>query len=494
MPGAGLSLAEERWFKPGIMDSQEPLSHRDLLIVMSVAFAYFMAGVNMYIVNISLPTIASHFNAGTGDASEVILAYLLVSTSSLFLFGRLGDRLGLKTVFIAGYVFFTAGCLLCGLSRSINMLIGFRLIQGAGGGMIQASGYAMIARFLPRHRTGWGYGIILTSFAIGIATGAPVGGFVTGYLSWHWIFFINVPVGMAAMVLARSIPAVMDQGDGRTKGGESFDIPGACFSFFGLAALLYGCNMAKTSGWTSRPIMTSFALAFLLLGLFILREGKCASPLVDMSFFRKRPLAYALLTSLFGFVLLGGNGFLLPFYLQMVRHLSVQQAGLMLLIYSLVQILLTTYAGRLSDRISPRRLCSAGLSSALFCALFFSFFLTRPSLLPSFILLVWLPLSYSFFIAPNANHVMGLASMGRHGTASGLLSTSTNLGMMFGVVVFDAAFSQGLPGALAKSAGIFQAGVPTKVLLRGFSHAYLAGGAVCLIALFFSFAGRREKA
>jgi EmrB/QacA subfamily drug resistance transporter len=475
------------------MDKQESLSPRDLLIVMSVAVAYFMAGVNMYIVNISLPSIASHFNAGTGDASAVILAYLLVSTSSFFLFGRLGDKLGLKRVFIAGYLFFTAGCLLCGLSRSINMLIGFRLIQGAGGGMIQACGYAVVARFLPNNRTGWGYGIILTSFAVGIATGAPVGGFVTGYLSWHWIFFINVPVGMAAMVLARSIPGVTDHGDGRTKGGEGFDIPGALLSFFGLAVLLYGCNAGKTLGWTSRPIIISLASAFVLLAAFVLREGKCASPLVDLTLLARRPLAYALLTSLAGFVLVGGNGFLLPFYLQLARHLSVQQTGLMLLIYSLVQILLTSYAGRLSDRVSPRVLCSAALVSASLCALFFSSTLSLPSLVPSFILLVWLPLSYSFFIAPNANHVMSLASSGRHGTASGLLSTSTNLGMMFGVVVFDTAFSQGLPGALAKSAGLFRAGLSPVVLLRGFSHAYMAGGAICLIALIFSFAGRGGK-
>ncbi|MGD0658333.1 MAG: MFS transporter [Syntrophorhabdales bacterium] len=475
------------------MDRQEPLSHRDLLIVISVAFASFMAGLNSYIVNISLPIIASRFNTGTGDASAVILAYLLVNTSSLFLFGRLGDRLGLKRVFIAGYAFFTAGCLLCGLSSSINMLVGFRLIQGVGGGMLQASSYAVVARFLPGDRTGRAYGITLTSYAIGIATGAPVGGFITGYLSWHWIFFVNVPFGIVAMVLARSIPGTIDRGDRQGKESVGFDVPGALLSFFGLAALLYGCNLGKTAGWTSRPILISFGLAFVLLALFILREGKCASPLVDLTFLKERPLAYALLTSLTGFVLVGGSGFLLPFYLQIVRHLTVQQTGLMLLMYSLVQILFTSYAGRLSDRISPHMLCSAGLASAFFCALFFSSSLAFASLVPSFILLIWLPLSYSFFIAPNANHVMRLASSGRHGTASGLLSTSTNLGMMFGVVIFDTAFSQSFPRALPKSVSLFGDALPIEVLLRGFSHAYMAGGVVCLVACLLSFAGREGE-
>jgi EmrB/QacA subfamily drug resistance transporter len=468
-----------------------PLTEAHLLIVISVAFSSFMSGLNYYVVSISLPTIANQFNAGTGEVSPVILAYMLVSTSSLFVFGRLADRIGLKKVFVAGYVIFTVSSLFCGLSTSVRMLVGFRLVQGIGGGMLMASGYAVIARFLPGDITGRAYGITLTSFAVGIATGAPVGGFVTGYLSWHWIFFVNVPVGVVAIIFAlRSVPGRSDYRQREDKEREAFDIPGALLSFFGLGMLLYGCNMGNTIGWTSWRIVISLSAALVLLVLFVLREKRCKFPLLDFALLKKRSLAYALSASILAFILLGGNTFLLPFYLQMAKHLSVQQTGLMLLIYSLVQILVTPYAGRLSDKVNPHMLCSAGLASAFFCVLFFSSSLRFDSLAPSFVLLVWLPLSYAFFIAPNTNRIMHLASSGRHGTASGLLSTATNLGMMLGVVVFDTVFSQSIAGALPPGVSLLRASIPENLFLRGFSHAYLVGALVCFAACLFSFAGR----
>ncbi len=478
----------------GFMKKQGSLTDAHLLIVISVAFSSFMSGVNYYIVSISLPTIANQFNVGTGEVSPVILAYMLVSTSSLLVFGHLADRVGLKRVFVAGYVFFTAGCLLCGLSKSVNMLVGFRLIQGVGGGMLMASGYAVIARFLPGDVTGRAYGITLTSFAVGIATGAPVGGFITGYLSWHWMFFVNIPVGIAAIIFAvRSVPGRTDYQQDGGKEHEAFDVLGALLSFFGLSMLLYGCNMAATIGWTSRRVLISLSVALVLLVLFVLRERRCESPLLDFALLKKHSLAYALLSSLMAFIVLGGNTFLLPFYLQMEKHLSVQQTGLMLLIYSLVQILVTPYAGRLSDRVSSHTLCSAGLASAFFCVLFFSSSLRFNSLAPSFVLLIWLPLSYAFFIAPNTNRIMHLASSGRHGTASGLLSTSTNLGMMLGVVVFDTVFSQSFAGALPQGVSLLRAPIAAAVFLRGFSHAYVVGGLICLTACVFSFAAKDRR-
>lgn len=478
------------------MDGKKPKSDRDrhLLIMVSVAFSSFMAGLNNYIVNISLPSIAGYFNTGTEEVSRVILSYLLISTSSLFLFGRLGDRIGLKKVFVAGYVVFTLGCLLCGLSTSITMLAGFRLVQGAGGAMLLACGYAVIARFLPGDRIGRAYGITLTCFAVGIATGAPLGGLITGYVSWHWIFFTNVPVGIIAIVVAiRSIPGEAGRRASTAGKKEGFDVPGSLLAFFGLGALLYGLSVGKTDGWLSRPILVSLGCAGVLLVLFVLREKTCVSPLLDFNLFRNRSLTFALLTSLTSLVLLGGNAFLLPFYLQIIRQLSVQQTGMMLLIYSLVQILLTPHAGRLSDRVSPHILCTASLASAVLCAFFFSSALKLDTLVPAFILVIWLPFSYAFFLAPNANRVMRLTSEGRHGTASGLLSTASNLSMMFGVVVFETVFSHSFARILPKSGNIFRSGIPREVLLCGFSHAYIAGGVICLLACLFSYKAGTQK-
>jgi EmrB/QacA subfamily drug resistance transporter len=464
---------------------------RHFLIILSVAFSSFMAGLNNYIVNVSLPTIANYFNTGTGEVSRIVLSYLLVSTSSLFLFGRLADRIGLKKVFITGYIVFTAGALLCGFAGGINMLVVFRLIQGAGGSMLVACGYAVIARFLPPDRIGRAYGITFTSVAVGIATGAPLGGLIAGYLSWHWIFFVNVPVGITAIVIAsRAIPAETRGEASFGSRDEGFDIPGALLSFFGLAALLYGLNMGKMMGWTSPPILMSFALAIVLLGFFGVRERICRSPLLDFGLFRNLTLTYALLATLMAFMLLGGNAFLLPFYLQVIKHMNVQQTGLMLLLYSLGQILMTPYAGRLSDRVSRRVLCAAGMASASLCTFLFSFLLNLDGLIPVFLFLIWLPLSYAFFLAPNANRIMRLASAGRHGSASGLLTTAVNLSMILGVSIFDNVFSHALPGPLVKGVSLLSAGIAPQILLRGFSNAYVVGGFICSLAFLFSFASK----
>jgi EmrB/QacA subfamily drug resistance transporter len=466
---------------------------RQFLLIISVAFSSFLAGLNNYIVNVSLPTIADYFNTGTSEVSRVVLAYLLIITSSLLLFGRLGDRIGLKKVFVTGYFVFTAGSLLCGLAQGINMLIGFRLVQGIGSAMLLSSGYAIIARFLPPDRMGRAFGITGTSVALGIATGAPLGGFITGYLSWHWIFLANVPIGIVAIIAAgRCIPETGGKSVPERK-GENFDIPGAVLSFLGLALFLYGLNTGKMIGWTSPSILVSFALAITLLSVFVARERKCTSPLLDFRLFKNLTLTYALLSTFMAFMLLAANAFLLPFYLQTIKHLNAQQTGMVLLLYSLVHVLVTPYAGRLSDRMSPYKLCAVGMVSGSASAFFFSYTLGINGLGLVFVFLLWFAVSYAFFLAPNINRVMSLASSGGHGSASGLLTTTANLSMIFGVAIFETVFSQGFSGMLPRGVSIFHADIPAQLLVRGFSHAYILGGVVCLLSFLFSLAGKEGE-
>ena len=242
---------------------QEMITNRSqqLLIVISVAFSSFMARLNNYTVNVSLPTISHDFNIGTGEASRVVMSYLLIITSSLLLFGKLADRVGLKRIFIIGYIVFVAGSLLCGISRGIDTLIGARFVQGIGSAMLLATSFAIISKFIPPDRTGWAFGITSTASALGVATGAPVGGLITGYLSWHWVFLINVPIGIIAFIIAsKKIPDERPQT--KTSELERFDFLGAVLSFLGLAILLRAFNMGKELGWGSPTIILSFFSSF----------------------------------------------------------------------------------------------------------------------------------------------------------------------------------------------------------------------------------------
>jgi MFS family permease len=153
--------------------NSQPRTYVLLFIALSVAFSSFLMRLNAYMLNVSLPTIARSFGISSGDASQVITAYLLIITTMLLLFGKLSDRIGLKRVFIAGYAVFAIGSLCCGLSQNFIMLIVARIIQGTGASMLLAVSFAMIAHFLPAERTGWAFGITSTASALGVATGPP---------------------------------------------------------------------------------------------------------------------------------------------------------------------------------------------------------------------------------------------------------------------------------------------------------------------------------
>jgi EmrB/QacA subfamily drug resistance transporter len=462
---------------------------REFLIILSVAFSSFMAGLNNYIVSVSLPSISRYFNTGTAEVSRVVLAYLLAITSLLLFFGRLGDRIGHKKVFVVGYAVFTLGSLLCGLSGNIHTLVAFRLIQGIGGAMLLANGFAIIAKYLPPGRTGSAFGVASSMVALGIATGAPLGGIISGYLSWHWIFFVNVPVGTAAIFVAgRSIPA---ESGGSTGQALDFDIPGAMLSFCGLALFLFAFNGGRTMGWTHPAVVVSFLMAAILLTLFIIHEGRCPSPLLDFALLSNSTFTLALCATFMSYMVLSGNAFLFPFYLELIHGLSTQQTGFVLFFYALVFVFLSPSAGKLSDRINPRLLCTLGMLSASLATFLFACFLTGRGLIGAFVFLVWFAGSYVLFISPNTNRIMSTASEGKHGAASGLLNTMLYLSMIFGVALFEAIFAHSFSGMLLQGRNLFQANVARGLLLNGFTYSYILAGVTCFLSCLCSVAARK---
>ncbi len=459
-------------------------------IVISVAFSSFLVRLNNYMVNVSLPTITRSFGISSGDASQVISSYLLIITTMLLLFGKLGDRIGLKRVFIAGYGVFTIGSLLCGFSHNFTMLIVARLVQGIGASMLLAVSFALISHFLPADRTGWAFGITSTASALGVATGAPVGGIVTGYLSWNWTFFINVPVGIAAIIIGmRCIPEAraIKEEPGQQGKSQAFDLTGAILSFAGLGLLIWGINHVHGRGW-SLLIVACLGSALALIAIFVWWETRHANPLLDMRLFSRPKYTFALIATFFAYMLISGNGMLLPFYLDIVKGLNAQQTGMVLIAYSVIYVALSPVAGRLSDRVNPALLCSIATFSATACVLTFSFSLYRSGYTGVFIYLVWLALSFVFFFSPNNNQVMTYAPADKRGVSSGLFNTMNNLGMVIGVTVIEAIFAAGVSGENASIGHLTAASA-----LPGFHDAYLAGGLCCFIAFIFSLLGKSGK-
>lgn len=459
------------------------------MIVLSMAFASFLARLNLYTVNVSLPTISRSFNVGTNEASQIMTGYLLVIAGSLILFGKIGDKVGFKSMFIAGYVVFILGSLLCGLSQGIHSLVASRSLQGLGASILLAMSFAIIAQAIPREKLGWAFGINATATALGVAAGAPLGGIIAGLFSWRFIFLINIPLGIIAIFFAsRYLPSSSNSGESAVvRSLRRIDILGAILSFMALSALINSINSGSKEGWSSPQVLIGAAAFVFLFIFFILWERQCKDPVLDMKMLKNSGFVFALLAITMAYMLIAGNAFLLPFYLEIVKGMDSTRTGMILLVYSLIYVFVSPYAGKLSDRTNPVTLCTIAMVSGAINIFIFAYTMRLSGLVPVIVFLGWLGFSYVFFLSPVNGLVMRFAPKGKEGTSSGLLNTAINLSMVFGVAVFELIFSQCLSGGIQKGSSLLYLQESHPVLLNGFSYSYIAGGFMCLAAMFFSF-------
>lgn len=451
-------------------------------IVVSVAFAAFMAKLDSSILNISLPEIADYFQATTSEASRVVLIYMIVMTGTLLLFGQLSDRWGVKRLFMAGYAIFTLGSLMCGLSWSLDLLIAARLVQGLGGSMLFISGFTIIPRCLPAGRTGWAFGLLGSAGALALALGGPAGGLIAGLLSWHWIFLINVPMGLVAMTAAHRF--LLPDAPRKPSPKTPFDIAGAVLSCVGLALFMHAASFGHEKGWTSGEILLSFAAAGLAMAGFLLRERRAAAPILDFAILRRYDFTLANGSAFLAVMVLAGSLFLIPFYLHDFLGLQPETAGFVTLAYSLVYMLAGPMAGRLSDRTHPRSLTSLGMGVGAAASLGFVLTLGQPGLAWVIAFYMFLAVAFACFIAPSNNMVMGLAPRDKVGASAGLFQTVNNLGQAMGIVCFETAYSWDTPAVTCQAAPDAPVSPADHALLAlGFQRAFLVGAVICLGSL-----------
>lgn len=468
---------------------------RQRWIVISLALAGFIATLDDYIVAVSLPSIAADFNASTSMASWVTVAYLLTLVSSLLLFGRLGDRFGHRRIFLIGYATFVVGSALCALAPTLPALIGFRVLQGLGAAMLSVTAPALIAEYIGASRRGWAFGVFTTVTTLGITLGAPLGGIITGLLSWHAVFAVNVPIGIAAaIVAARVLPP--DSPAGRAVGQPTgYDLPGVVLSAAGLALLLLGFNQGEElGGWTSAPVVALFAGAVTLLALFVWWELRVPSPLADLRALRDPVLRSGLLAALAGYMLLAGCNFLLPFYLIYVVGLRPEQVGLVMIAYSAVYVSASPIAGRWSDRVGQRWVSGVGMAVAVAASGYMVWVAGWLSGLVLVVLyLVWRAVAYALFIAPNNALVMSTTTAQRRGTTSGLLKVSVNLSLVLGLVMFETLFSLPIAeGAGSLSTMLANGAVDEATMRSGMVLAYGFGMLMSATAVLATVAARRR--
>jgi EmrB/QacA subfamily drug resistance transporter len=460
------------------------------LVLSTVSLGTFMATLDGSIVNISLPTIQAAFGVDLSIVEWIVVAYLLVLGTLLLPFGRLGDMVGYKKVYLGGFALFTLASALCGASQSIWMLIGFRALQAVGGAMLQAMGPAIVTRTFGARERGTALGLNSVSVSLGLSAGPTLGGVLTQFASWRWIFYINVPVGIVAILWAwRVLP--LERGGTQ----QTFDLPGAALSFGGLFALLLALVQGQSWGWGSLPVVGLVVVAVALLVAFVGVELRRRQPMLDLRLFAIRSFWAGNVSLLIVFAGLFTATFLMPFFLQDGQGFSPVVAGLLLTPVPLTTMVLAPLSGALSDRIGPR--LPATLGAAVMTAGLF--LLTRIHLGSSPWDLVWrlvvLGIGQGMFFSPNSSAILGSVPRPRLGTASATIAQMRINGQALGIAAAGAVVASRLPIHLADLIG----GLPAELAQRealafAIRDAFYVAAALSVIAIVTSFLrGPRER-
>ena len=401
-----------------------------------VGLGIFLATVDSSIVNIALPILEEKLHTHFSWVEWVVLAYLMTVACLLLSIGRLADMVGKKPLYVAGLIVFTLGSVLCGLSGTITLLIACRVIQGLGAAMVMALSAAIVTEAFPARQRGRALGIVGLTVSLGIITGPTLGGLLLGWLSWHWIFFVNLPVGLLATILAvRLIPATP------APGGQRFDIPGAVSLFLGLLCLSLGLTRGQHVGFQQGPVLALLGASAVLLAVFLWIECRTDQPMIDLSLFRNILFRINLITGFLAFVCSAATFILMPYYLQNIRGFSPQTAGLLLAVVPLSVGLVAPQAGALSDRLGTRPLTAVGLALQLGGYLGVCSLGLHTSITGYILRFIPIGIGFGCFQSPNNSAIMGAVPRERLGVASGLLSITRTLGQVVGISALGAVWA-----------------------------------------------------
>jgi EmrB/QacA subfamily drug resistance transporter len=455
-----------------------------------VGVGVLMATIDSSIVNVSLPVIARSFDVALGGEVEwVVIAYLVVIASLLLTSGRLADVVGRKVTWGAGLAVFTTASALCGAAPSLGALVAFRALQGVGSAGTMAVSPAMLVAAFPPEQRGRALGLNAVVVGLGITLGPTLGGVVTQHLGWRWIFYVNVPLGVAgvvasALVLPRKKAAAR----------ERLDVPGAVLLALGLGALTAGLSFGSELGWASAPVVGCGAVAFVGLSGAVVRVRRAASPLIDPKLFQSRVFASASISLLLAFTATFAVALLMAFYFQQVRRFPPQEAGLLLTPVPLTVALVSPFTGALADRVGTQKLAATGMLVASVALARLSFIDFATPIAGIALTLVFVGIGQALFQPPNNSALMGAAPRERQGVAAGILATGRVLGQSLSVALAGALYGI-FGGPDATQALRHGAGVPgsSEAFLRGMHVALLGSSLVALTSSVVALVRGRDR-
>jgi EmrB/QacA subfamily drug resistance transporter len=424
------------------------------------------------VVNVALPSIQRDLDADLSELEWIVTGYALTFASLMLVGGKVADAYGRRLIFVVGIVVFTVASLMCGLATSSEMLIGSRVLQGAGAALMNPATLSIIAATFPPRERGTAIGIWAGTSALALAIGPLVGGLITEHLDWSWIFFVNVPIGALGIVVS-----LLFIDESRDETHASLDLPGLATSAVGLFALTYGLIEANTYGWTSGRIIGTFVVAVVGLGSFVVIERRRRDPMLPLDLFRNRTYTGANLVMLLVALAMFGVFFFVSLYMQNVLGYSAVQAGAAFLPMTVLIVLLAPIAGRTSDRFGSRWLMTAGMSLLALQLVLFSqlgvdasFWNLLPALLIGGV-------GMSLTMTPSAAAATRSVPVDKAGVGSAVLNSARQVGGTMGVAVMGA--------IIAAETG----DVPNvDTFVRGFERALLVAAGIALLGALVAYA------
>jgi len=437
----------------------------------------FMALIDVTIVNIALPTLQRELHSGVGTVSWVLNAYNLVFAVVLISMGRLADQFGRKRFFLIGLSLFTVGSLLCGIAGSIDQLIAFRVLQGLGAGVLAPLALALTTLIFPPQQRGLGIALLAVIANAAATIGPPLGGVLLEYANWHWIFLVNVPIGLAGIVMAaRVMPETYDLSAGR-----KVDAIGMVLIGGAVFCLTYGLVEGNDKGWGSLEIVALFAGSAVLAAAFGVSQRYGRFPMLTEGLVRNRQFMGANTAFLLFGVGVMGQLFMLVMMVQNLWHYSQLKAAFAIAPVALLGLLVAPIAGRFSDRLQPRQLgvpALLGMSGGL---LWLSAAPADPHYLQILGPMILTGASMgAAFPAINVG-AMGSVSGQELGLGSGIVNMSRQLGFAIGVALLVAVFESHALGS------------PDQVS-DAFNASFRVAALVTLLAVPFAFLMRRSPA
>jgi EmrB/QacA subfamily drug resistance transporter len=450
----------------------------------AVSFGLFMIMLDNTVVNVALPSIERDLHVSIASLEWIVTAYALTFAALMITGGKLADVYGRRRIFIVGIVVFTLSSLACGLAPSAGFLIGARAVQGIGAALMNPATLSIITATFPPKERGQAIGIWAGVSALALAIGPLAGGLIVDNINWHWIFYVNVPVGIAGIFA--SLIFIKESRD--TSHEQSIDLPGLATSGLGLFALSYGLIEGNQHGWGSVEIVSLFVAAVLLLAGFVMVERHQRLPMLDLSLFRSGAFTGANLVAMLVSLGMFGVFFFVSLYVQNILGFSPTKAGAAFLPMTMLIILVAPIAGRASDRVGSRWLMGAGMSILGVSLLLYQrvglhsdFWTLLPAMLLGGV-------GMALTMSPMTAAAMGAVPVDKAGVGSGVLNSFRQVGGAMGIALMGAIvasyvragshtalgraqFVNGLHAALLVSAGLaFAAAVVAVAVVRTAPH------------------------